>query len=48
MGSPLPYQHLDDLLAELRDHHVMGQVVAVDYEFQAEGNQMLVCRFGGQ
>ncbi|WP_414738693.1 methyltransferase domain-containing protein [Mycobacterium haemophilum] len=34
---------LDDLLAGLRADGVHGEVVAVDYEFQAGGNQMLVC-----
>lgn len=34
---------LDDLLARLRVDGVHGEVVAVDYEFQAGGNQMLVC-----
>ncbi|MGB0437063.1 MAG: hypothetical protein ACPGIJ_08855 [Mycobacterium sp.] len=42
MGS-IPYQ-LDDLLATLRAQGIDSRIVPVDYEFQAGGNQMLVCR----
>ncbi|WP_424399005.1 hypothetical protein [Mycobacterium uberis] len=34
---------LDNLLGGLRADGVHGEVIAVDYEFQAGGNQMLVC-----
>lgn len=47
MGSPLPYPRLDALLAELRGDKIIGRVIKVDYEFQASGNQMLVCRHAG-
>ncbi|MBV8996325.1 MAG: hypothetical protein JO287_22065 [Pseudonocardiales bacterium] len=44
MGSALPYPLLDELLDQLVEHDITGRVVAVDYEFQAGGSQMLVCR----
>jgi len=44
MGSAVPYPLLDELLDQLAEHDVTARVVAVDYEFQAGGNQMLVCR----
>lgn len=47
MGSALLYPHLDQLLAQLHSHDIAGHVVDVDYEFQAGGNQMLVCRRAG-
>lgn len=43
MGS-VPYPDLDRLLDDLRGHGVVGKVTDVDYEFQAGGRQMLVCR----
>lgn len=42
MGT-VSYPHLDQLLAQLADHGITTQVTDVDYEFQASGNQMLVC-----
>lgn len=42
MGSN-PYD-VTDLLVALRGEGIIGDVVDVDYEFQAGGNQMLVCR----
>ena len=42
MGSIL-YQ-LDDLLGTLRATGIDSRIVPVDYEFQAGGNEMLVCR----
>lgn len=47
VGSCLPYPLLNELLTQLGDHGVVGRVVAVDYEFQGGGNQMLVCRPSG-
>jgi hypothetical protein len=47
MGSCLPYPLLAELLTQLVEHGVVGRVVGVDYEFQAGGNQMLVCRPSG-
>lgn len=44
MGSAVPYPLLDELLDQLVEYDVIGRVVTVDYEFQAGGNQMLVCR----
>ncbi|MDQ3825837.1 MAG: hypothetical protein M3325_08915 [Actinomycetota bacterium] len=44
MGSALPYPLLEELLDQLVEHDVTGWVVAVDYEFQAGGSQMLVCQ----
>jgi hypothetical protein len=43
MGSGR-YQLLDRLLEQLVQDGVTGRVVAVDYEFQAGGNQMLICQ----
>ncbi len=42
MGA-VGYPYLDQLLAQLADHGITTQVADVDYEFQASGNQMLVC-----
>lgn len=42
MGAVI-YPNLDQLLAQLADHGLTTQVADVDYEFQAGGNQMLVC-----
>ncbi|HSZ30562.1 MAG TPA: hypothetical protein VK784_12515 [Pseudonocardiaceae bacterium] len=42
MGA-VGYPYLDQLLAQLADHGITTQVADVDYEFQAGGNQMLVC-----
>ncbi len=39
-----PYAHLDQLRAELAEDGTRTSVVDVGYEFQAGGNQMLVCR----
>jgi hypothetical protein len=47
MGSCLVYPLLDELLTELRSHQVVGQIVGVDYEFQAGGNQVLVWHRSG-
>ena len=44
MRSPQPYPYLDQLLTQLADDGITGRIVAVDYEFQAGGNQMLVCQ----
>lgn len=44
MGSPTPYPLLDQLLEQIAEDGVTGRVVAVDYEFQAGGHQLLVCR----
>lgn len=41
-----PYQHLDELRAELAEDGTTTSIVDVDYEFQAGGNQMLVCLQG--
>mgnify|MGYP005812286665 CR=1 FL=1 len=41
MGS-VPYR-LDELLSALCTDGLTARVVEVDYEFQAGGNQMLVC-----
>lgn len=48
MGSPVSYPPLDGLLAGLRGSDIVGWVVGVDYEFQAGGNQMLICRHAGR
>ena len=37
------YPHRDELLAQLHDDGISAREVDVDYEFQAGGNQMLVC-----
>jgi hypothetical protein len=37
------YPQLSQLRANLADVGVHSRVVDVDYEFQASGNQMLVC-----
>jgi hypothetical protein len=37
------YPYLDQLLAQLAHHGITTQVTDVDYEFQASGNQMLIC-----
>ena len=42
-ATAVGYPYLHQLLAELADHCSTTQVVNVDYEFQAGGNQMLVC-----
>lgn len=42
MGA-VSYPHLGQLLGQLADHGITTQVTDVDYEFQAGGNQMLVC-----
>ncbi|HZA15405.1 MAG TPA: hypothetical protein VE645_00665 [Pseudonocardiaceae bacterium] len=47
VGSSLPYSLLNELLTQLGDRGVVGRVVAVDYEFQAGGNQMLICHPSG-
>jgi hypothetical protein len=43
VGSPVPHPLLGELLDQLAADGISGQVVAVDYEFHAGGNQMLVC-----
>lgn len=43
-GHTTTYPQLDQLLGDLRGHGVQARVVDVDYEFQAGGHQMLVCR----
>lgn len=47
MGDVGVYPHLGRLRAELGDRGVHTEIVDVDYEFQAGGDQMLVCRRGG-
>jgi hypothetical protein len=42
MGA-VSYPYLDQLLAQLANHGITTRVADVDYEFQAGGNQMLVC-----
>lgn len=42
MGS-VSYPYLEALLAQLAECGITAQVTDVDYEFQAGGNQMLVC-----
>lgn len=43
-GSSEPYPQLDELLAELRIHDIVGRLVGVDYDFQDGADRMLVCR----
>lgn len=42
MGAGV-YPHLDQLLAQLANRHITARLADVDYEFQAGGNQMLIC-----
>ncbi len=42
MGAGI-YPHLDQLRVQLADRHIATRLADVDYEFQAGGNQMLVC-----
>ena len=42
MGAGV-YPHLDQLLAQLANRRIAARLTDVDYEFQAGGNQMLIC-----
>lgn len=42
MGAGV-YPQLDRLLGQLANRHIAARLADVDYEFQAGGNQMLVC-----
>ncbi|MEV6275261.1 hypothetical protein [Nocardia sp. NPDC051832] len=44
IGESTRYPDLDALLAQLRAHDIDGRIADVSYEFQAGGDQMLVCR----
>ncbi|WP_281907134.1 hypothetical protein [Nocardia cyriacigeorgica] len=44
VGASQPYARLNELIGELETHGIAGSVVESSYEFQAGGNQMLVCR----
>lgn len=44
MGSPERYPHLDILRRLLAESGIETGIVAVEYEFQRGGNEMLVCR----
>ncbi|AUM20126.1 MULTISPECIES: methyltransferase domain-containing protein [Rhodococcus] len=43
-GSSVRYPRLDDLLTDLRNHDIAGEVVEVGYRFQRGAHHMLVCR----
>ncbi|MFC9964253.1 hypothetical protein ACFVH4_08405 [Nocardia ignorata] len=43
VGAATPYARLGELIAELGRDGVDSRIVAVDYEFQAGADQMLVC-----
>lgn len=43
-GSSVRYPRLDELLTDLRNHDIAGEVVEVDYRFQKSAHHMLVCR----
>ncbi|WP_194819747.1 hypothetical protein [Nocardia sp. XZ_19_385] len=44
IGASTRYPDMDELLIQLRAHGIEGRITTVAYEFQAGGNQMLVCR----
>ncbi|CCW13644.1 hypothetical protein RAJCM14343_5369 [Rhodococcus aetherivorans] len=43
-GSSVRYPRVDELLTDLRNHDIAGEVVEVDYRFQRGAHHMLVCR----
>ncbi|WP_350246764.1 hypothetical protein RBB84_21305 [Rhodococcus sp. D-6] len=43
-GTSVLWPYLDELLDDLREHGIDGEVVEVDYRFQKGAHHMLVCR----
>ncbi len=46
-GTSVLCPYLDELLTDLREHGIDGEVVEVDYRFQKGAHHMLVCRRTG-